>query len=224
MLQAHRLAPAVVLLVASLSGCAPRLPPCASDTDCARGHECLASRCRWLGSDPVAPATLRTVLEPSAMALLGAPPADAPGHLPGTVILGAAAGPRVLWLLAFELPALGEVDSALLLLEPTRGALQDPADVELRAWRVTAPWSATEVRDLAAPPLAPPRATAIARGTPASTVRLDVTAHVRRWRAEPRENHGLGLEGAGPGSLGVVLDTGVDGGTRPRLEIYAGAR
>ncbi len=215
---------AAALLTAPLGGCAPRRPPCASDTDCARGHECLASHCRWLGSDPVAPDTLRTVLEPSAMAILGDPPPDAPGRLPGTVTLGAAAGPRVLWLLAFELPALGEVDTALLLLEPTRGALQAPADVELRAWRVTEPWSPTEVQDLAPPPLAPPRATAIARAAPPSTVRLDVTEHVRRWRADPRQNHGLGLEGASSGSLGVVLDTGVDGGARPRLEIYAAAR
>jgi len=223
-LRAHHLDPVASLLAAALAGCAPRMPPCASDTDCARGHECLANRCRWLGSDPVEAHTLRTVLEPSAMAILGDPPVDAPGRLPGTVTLGAAAGPRVLWLLAFELPALGEIDTALLLLEPTRGALQAPGDVELRAWRVLEPWSAAEVQDLAAPRLAPPRATAIARATPASTVRLDVTAHVRRWREDPRQNHGLGLEGAGRGSVGVVLDTGVDGGARPRLEIYSEAR
>ncbi|HOU92745.1 MAG TPA: hypothetical protein PLU22_16945, partial [Polyangiaceae bacterium] len=112
--RALALGPAATLLAAALAGCAPRMPPCASDQDCARGHECLASRCRWLGSDPVAPHTRRTVLEPSAMAILGDPPVDAPGHLPGTVTLGAAAGPRVLWLLAFELPALDEVDTALL--------------------------------------------------------------------------------------------------------------
>lgn len=198
------------------------MPPCAADTDCTNGHECLANRCRWLGSDPVRPDTLRTLVEPRRMAVVGGPPTDGPNALPGTVTLGAAAGPRVLWLLEFELPTLGTVDTAFLLLEPTVDALQNPVDVWLHAWRVLDPWTPAELTERDRPPLAPPQGIGIARAHPPSTVRLDVTEHVRFWQANPRANHGLGLEGV-RSSTGVVLDTGVHGGARPRLEIYATA-
>lgn len=209
---------AVGVLVAS---CTARPPPCAGHDACGPGRECLANRCRWRGADPVRLDTVRTVLSPSRMAIVGGPAADLPTALPGSVRLGGRAGTPSRLLLAFELPAVDELDTAWLLLEPLAGALQPAADSELAAWRVTEPWRPGVLAPLAAPALAPPRGTGLARSRVPTTIRVDVTAIVRHWLEHPRAAQGLALAGESTAPLGVTLATGVCGGGGPRLELYA---
>lgn len=141
---------------------------------------------------------------------------ERPAGVGPTVTLGNAAHPHTALYVRFpELPRSGAVNAAFLLLDVSAGAVAGP-DVELEVGRAAGPWSGPALTWSAQPGLAPPVARGIARSAPPLPVRIDVTELVSD--ADPGDGFVLrATEATGPG---VTLDTGLDGGTPPRLDVY----
>jgi hypothetical protein len=201
-------------------GCAPGREPCIAPGGCSATDECLAHRCVSLGSDPVSMDTRRFVLTPAAIGVVSA---ELPSHpLPSAVTFGSAAeGPSALYL-KFSLAwhSFKEIDNAFLLLEPMPGTAPDIADVPVVAARVASPWKPEELGFWTQPKLAPPRARGIARSSPKTTLRVDVTEIARFLKQHRTSDHGIALKASRSATHGASYATGVSGGRAPRLELY----
>lgn len=197
-------------------GCAARPTPCAGPT-CPAVGECLANRCVPKGTEPVDPASTRLVLRPKRIAVVTRE--TAPG-LPMTVTLGDAARGPVTLLLDFgdSWKDVADVDAAFLLLEPTpKTGVSD--DIEVHVWRINDPWDEARVRWATQPALGIPGTRGIARFSPPTDLRVDVTPLIRFLRDETVD-HGLALVAKTNAAGGATYWTGVGGGRGPRLELY----
>ncbi len=221
-----RALPAVVAVTAVLGavGCArPLDTPCASPPHCPEGYECLANRCSLLGDEPIAAETTRIVIDPSHIAVVQArAPRDLAAVPPAVTFGSRALGATALYL-RFEprwTEAGGEVDRAFLLLEPMAGGRSDTNDVLVDVWRIREPWSEKTVTWLDQPSVAPPTSTGIARSSPPSVLRIEVTEHVRYFRRHRHAARGLVVKARPATAHGATFATGVGGGSPPKLEIY----
>jgi len=182
----------------------------------------LANRCVPVGGDPVLSDTTRIVLRPSGMAMVSSsqnaePPVLAPAFTFGSRVIGSAA-----LYLRFEprWRSARRVDAAFLLLDPMPGSLPSTTDVPIEAWRVGAEWDGASLTWLDKPALLPPQSQALARSTPPSRLRIDVTEIVRYLKEHPRSDRGLALKAPAMDAAGASFSSGSSGGEGPRLELY----
>jgi hypothetical protein len=224
---------AVAFAASCSAGSARGALPCVSPGTCGRGYECLANRCAPLGGDPVRADTRRIVVGASRIAVVSsrasAPPRAATAsdrELPGAVRFGSAelgaSALIVSFASAFE-PVWArarEVDSAFLILEPMPGAAVGTADIEVAALRVSEKWDAAKVSWRSQPRAGLPSSRGLARSSPPSTLRIDVTELVRYERTRARQHHGIAVRAAGGSDLGAAFATGATLGVGPRLEVY----
>ena len=213
------------LLVAAAAlgsvACAHGPTPCASYGSCPDGQECLANRCVVAGGEPVPAKTERVVLEPLELVVVSRD--ERAQGSPGAVILGRDGLSEQRLYLRFPplpTPAKAHVEGAFLLLDPLPGAQPGGDDIELVLWRVEEDWSATAITWLRQPDLGPPSSRAIARNSPPTRTRIDLTELVRYFHTRPRAQRGVALVASSESALGVTLATGRRGGRGPQLEIY----
>jgi hypothetical protein len=208
-----------------VAGACTRDPvPCTSAGSCSSDSECLANRCVPLGSDPVALDTRRIVLSPSVIAVVSSRGTEQEGSaaLPSSVTFGGASEAASALYLRFEPSwrSARRVDNAFLVLEPLPGTPGDPEDVPVEAWRIAGRWQTSDLSWVHQPKRAPPFARGLARSSPPSPLRIDVTAIVRHWHEHARSERGLVVKSAGGGAFGASFATGASGGAAPRLELY----
>jgi hypothetical protein len=208
----------LVLAALLALGCSPGPEPCVSPGTCARGDECLANRCVPAGGTPVPAETERIVLEPRTIAVVSSRRKRAEG----AVVFGSRSVGSSAVYLRFARLRLGgrRIASAFLLLEPMPDAPVSTQDVTVRAWRVAERWQPDQVSWLDQPKRSLPRSRGIARGSPPSELRIDVT-DIERFVTQPgRENWGIALEASAGDGLGVTYSTGAYAAPAPRLELY----
>jgi hypothetical protein len=165
-------------------------------------------------------ASVRSVETPSAVAVLSQTRTES--GLPGAITFGDPRGRSALFL---QFPAAWRAQGAplraYLVLEPRVGSPPDPEPVTVEAWRVRSRWQSSKLRDWAdKPELAPPYAHAVASGSPARELRIDVTALLRFAADNPALDQGIALIATPGDGHGVSFATGIDGGAAPRLEVY----
>lgn len=204
--------------------CSPGPEPCITPGTCAKGDECLANRCVPAGGAPVPAGTERIVLEPRAIAVVSS--RGQSRSLPGTVVFGSRAeGSSVIYL---GFPTVRSkrhrIASAFLLLEPMPDTPVSRQDVTVHAWRVGQRWSPNNVTWLQQPKLLPPTSRGIARASPPSELRIDVTELERFVAQRERNDWGIALEASGGNGFGVTYSTGVYAAPAPRLELYLAPR
>lgn len=190
--------------------------PCLGASSCPVGRECLASRCVLEGSTPVDSDTDRVLLVPVGLAVAGD---DTERGLAPSVTLGnPSTSPRALYVRFARPPEARSIRAAFLLLEQSAGALVG-ADVELEIRRTDQTWTGSGFPWSKRPRTSAPSARAIARSVPPSPVRVDVTELVRS-AARSDEPIGFAIFAPQASSAGVTLDTGLGGGSPPRLDVY----
>ncbi|MCC6217268.1 MAG: hypothetical protein IT376_20590 [Polyangiaceae bacterium] len=199
--------------------CAPGPQPCVTPGTCPTGEECLANRCVASGGEPVAPGARRVVLAPVELAVIRE--GRALRGLPLAVTFGRAGAPREALLLGFggELRRDGELEAAFLVLEPVEGE-PSAEDVPVRVSRVLERWRPGEVGGRRAPAAGEPSARGVARTRPALPLRVDVTAIVRRWRADPHGAAGVVVRADAESPDGATYALGSGRGRAPYLELY----
>jgi len=164
--------------------------------------------------------SVRSVETPSALAVLSQ--AQAESGLPGEITFGDPRGRSALFLrFPSAWRAQGAPLRAFLVLEPRVGSAPDPEPVSVEAWRVRSPWQGSAMHVWSdKPELAPPHARAVASGSPARELRIDVTALLRFAGDNPALDQGIALIATRGDGHGVSFATGIDGGAAPRLEVY----
>ncbi|HMJ12071.1 MAG TPA: hypothetical protein VK524_11690 [Polyangiaceae bacterium] len=203
-------------------GCSRGPVPCMSPGTCGSGYECLANRCVPLGSEPVAIETLRVVLTPSDIAVVTANgPRPAQG-VPGVVRFGSAQdGPTALFLRFAPVRARAQrIDRAFLLLEPMPGAAGGHDDVQVEALHVGSSWDDASLSWSRQPRVGLPKSPGLARSSPPSTLRIDVTELVRHQRERSHADVAIAVKAGGGSGAGAVFATGATRGLGPRLELY----
>ena len=195
-------------------GCSPASSPCYGTT-CGAGYECLANRCTVAGGTPVPRDSERVVLAPVELASI----AEGRVSSAPTATLGSDRDSSALVYARFGSSYKGrsEIAAAFLLLTIAKGTEPLPDDVPLEVWTLAASWSNDSVARGARPGLSRPMARGIARTTPPSTVRVDVTTIVREL-ARASTDSGIGIAAGGSHGQGVTLVTRAEGA--PRLEVY----
>jgi len=163
----------------------------------------------------------RSVETPTAIAVLSQ--ARTESGLPGEITFGGPRGRSALFLrFPSSFRAQGAPLRAYLVLEPRIGAPPDSEPISIEAWRVRSRWQSSALHDWSdKPELAPPYARAVASGSPARELRIDVTALLRFAADNPALDQGIALIATGGDGHGVSFATGIDGGAAPRLEVYA---
>jgi len=171
---------------------------------------------------PSSPDTVRVVLAPADLAVVGARGSGGGGELPEAVALGRSAGGTVEMLFRFAAtwPDDAEVVSAFLVLEPLDGAPPPSSAVTLETARITEPWRPGVVSWGRQPRLDVPRAAGNVRPRAALPLRVDVTALVRAWSRRSGGDHGIALLAHGADAFGALVSTSVAPGSGPRLEVY----
>jgi len=201
------------------AGCASTTLPCASASSCPKTFECLASRCVPEGGAPVRANTHRLELTPSEFEVTGGEPRDG---LPAVAVLGSKQVPNAELYLRFAPAWRGrEVESAFLILQPQLGAARG-ADVSLEVWRVNRAWTGSSFARDGQPGHVALLARGIARSSPPTTTRIDVTELVRFLATHPEEDFGFAVRSPNTSAAGVAFATGADGGRAPRLDLYLG--
>ncbi|MEZ4226906.1 MAG: hypothetical protein R3B13_38550 [Polyangiaceae bacterium] len=211
---------ALAVVTSTVIGCRPAPQPCMSATSCGDGHECLANRCVPSGGEPVSSKSVRTVLEPTRVAILSRrTPA---GALPTVVTFGSHARGATRMMLEFA-PSwrAKKVEAAFLLLTPANGVFRGNEDIDVSAWRIDEPWDDDQLSWVQAPRLVHPHGEGIARATPPSELRIDVTHIVQYFAHHPEAYRAISLTSSGGNTAGVSFATGVADGPGPRLEIYS---
>jgi hypothetical protein len=213
-----RLAPVILAGIA----CARGPIPCNTPGTCPEGQECLANRCSPLGGEPVAADTTRLVVRPSAMALVSSAAHREGDALPTAVALGSRVEGAIALYLRFEPVWRGKppVASAFMLLEPMAGTQPGLGEVPVSIWRVQEDWEGEQLTWLRQPRVGPPEARGLARSSPPTTLRIEVTELVHYLQQHPYGDHGLALKAPGDRPHGASYATGAGGGVGPRLELY----
>jgi hypothetical protein len=204
--------------------CRPSPTPCSTPGTCPAGTECLANRCVTQGGDPVSAGARRIVLRPSILAVVSSRQRSV--SLPGAVVFGSRVGGATAIYLAFD-PVWRRkppVESAFVLLSPLEGTGASVPDVPVHVWRAARPWKVDHLTWLEQPAHEGPTAQGIARSSPPSTLRIDVTEIVRYLADHPYEDHGLVIEASAGDGPGTAFATGATGGVGPRLELYYAAQ
>ncbi len=196
--------------------------PCISGDACGEGRECLANQCVLEGSDPVAPESVRHVVDPSASGIVSAQRPFADAGLPAVATFGNRVTGPATWYLDFapSWSTTSQIDRAFLVLSPPSSDSPPAADIRLETWRVSEPW---RVEDLAwndQPSREPPRSVGIASSTPPRPTRIDVTSIVRYWQRHPQHRHGMAIEARSGAGHGIGFATGAGGESGPQLEVY----
>jgi hypothetical protein len=197
-------------------GCARGGAACAGPT-CGTGYECLANRCAIAGGVPVPRDSERFVLSPIDLAI--ATPTPARESSATAVTLGSARGGDAIVYARFGSTYKGrtEIAAAFLLLTVSEGTEPLADDVPLEVWTLATSWSSESVSRGTRPRLSRPMARGIARTSPPSLVRVDVTPLVRELARTPADD-GIGIDATGSHGAGVTFSTARAGA--PRLEVY----
>jgi hypothetical protein len=109
-----------------------------------------------------------------------------------------------------------EIAAAFLLLTLSSG-VEPTDDVPLEVWTLGRAWSPESVSRGQRPPLSQPMARGLARSSPSSIVRVDVTTVVRALARAPSDD-GVAILAASAHGPGVTLMTAAAGA--PQLEVY----
>jgi hypothetical protein len=212
---------ATALALAAVS-CSRGPEPCASAGTCPDGQECLANRCVVAGGEPVASDSQRLVVEPDAMALVSARGRPEGGELPPAVTFGSGAEGASALYLRFSPVWHGkkQVEAAFLVLEPMSGTPPAQDEVSVEVWRVRERWQPEALTWLRQPARGLPKSTGIARSTPDTPLRVDVTELCRYSATHPHSEFGMVLESGSGSGVGTSYATGTSGGRGPWLEVY----
>ena len=207
----------VSLLLAG-AACAQPSHPCTGL--CEQQAECTTSDCPPLGARLSGDRTRRFVLRPTDLALVSSShPAP---RLPEAVVFGGRQEGAVALYARFE--PLSEkaapLRRAFLLLEPMPAAVPSTSAVEVQVWRVAEAWSADRLHWLRQPRVRLPVAKAMARTSPPTTLRIDVTELMRYFEQHPGHRHGIVLKAAAGDAYGAAYATGFGAGRGPSLEVY----
>jgi hypothetical protein len=82
-------------------------------------------------------------------------------------------------------------------------------------------WTPDELTWLKQPSVVPPSSSGIARSSPPSPLRIDVTEIVSYLREHTESDFGIALKSGSGEHGGASFATGASGGRAPRLEVYA---
>lgn len=187
--------------------------PCYGVT-CGTGYECLANRCAPSGGIPVPRDSERIVLLPTALSEVSSGRA----RFAPTITLGGEHDGDALVYARFGTSYKERAGIAAAFLLLTISPATEPSDdVPLEVSAVAADWSPETVSRGARPGLTQPTASGIARNSPRSPVRVDVTSIVRELARTPSD-HGIAITARGSHGPGVTLVTAASGA--PRLEVY----
>jgi hypothetical protein len=144
-----------------------------------------------------------------------------PGALPTVVTFGSHARGATRLMLEFDASLqVRQVEAAFLLLEPAAGVSRGNLDVAVDAFRLSDPWDDAALSWVRGPKRLLPSASGIARPSPPTPLRIDVTNIVRYLVKHPEAHRGILLVAAGGDDAGVSFSTGIAGGRGPRLEVY----
>lgn len=199
------------------AACTQAGAPCYGVT-CGSRYECLANRCAPSGGIPVPRDSERLVLWPTDLyAISAGRVASAPA-----ITLGSDRDGNALLYARFgsSYKGRGEVAAAFLLLTISPSTEPAPEDVPLEVWRLGTDWSTETVSKGARPALSRPMARGIARTSPRSPVRVDVTPIIREL-SRTASDAGIAVAANGSHGPGVTLVTTAEGA--PRLEVYLDA-
>lgn len=219
----HRL-----LVVASVAfgwathGCATPPTPCNSPGTCPQGTECIANRCAPGGDDPAPPTARRSVEQALVVGLVSSRSHRVAGELPASVTFGAATDGAVALYLA--LPAgwrrAGRVHAGFLVLTPLPDAPAGGADIEVTVARVESAVAPASLAWTAQPKHGFPLSHGIARSSPPSTLRVDVTDALRFIADHPGSDHGLVVKADAGNDHGATYSLGAGVGAAVRVEVY----
>lgn len=213
---------AVAAFVAT--GCvkAPASPPlCGDQGACADGTTCIVGRCRLAGSTLVGPSDgQRLVLAPDEVAVTSSvDPSGGGKQLPAVVVLGRGSSTL---LLHFAVPVdePRNVSAAVLVLEPPHDALPPASAVPIHVAPILDAWVSDDVSDGRVPRVGVPTRAGVFGTSFAGTVRIDVTAIVKRWAERRGDDHGIAVLADETDAYGSSFSLGVTEGRGPRLEVY----
>jgi hypothetical protein len=165
---------------------------------------------------PVAPGSLRRVIEASELLALDGASTEAPE---AELRAASAAGGGSLLLLRFEASwKPEELERAFLLLDPTEGASSTAGTLEAQVSLVLEEWSSQRPSQL--PTLGRPGAQARFSFAPPRTLRIDVTELLREWASHRGKARGLSVYLAPGDDLGARFSLGQLAGGTPRLDLY----
>ena len=141
--------------------------------------------------------------------------------MPGAIVFGGPSGRSALYL---RFPAAWRARSPLLkgfiALSPSASAAIDTQHVTIEVWRVSSDWQASQLHDWSdKPQLALPYVRA-ELGAQSQGLRINVTELLRFAEQHRDRDFGIALVARGGSGHGKSFNTGIAGGTAPRLEIY----
>jgi hypothetical protein len=170
----------------------------------------------------VPPDARRIVLTPADIAVVTANGQRPSRGIPSAVRFGSAQeGSSVLFLRFGPVQAAAtRIESAFLLLEPIPGAARGITDVKVEALRVGEDWNDETLSWSHQPRVGLPTSPGLARGSPPSTLRIDVTELVRHQRERSRADVAVAIKASGGSDAGAAFATGATQGLAPRLEVY----
>ncbi|HYQ42632.1 MAG TPA: DNRLRE domain-containing protein [Polyangiaceae bacterium] len=179
------------------------------------------SGCARHNAEPRATLALqRIVSTPSSIAFVSSDRAT-PG-LGGEIRFGGPLGRSALYLkFPSELRTRGVPRQAFLTLSPREASAISASPVTLEAWRINADWQASGLQHwFEKPSLAPPFARTHITSSPPRELRIDVTELVRFAAENPERDFGIAVIASGSDGPAANFDSGLAGGTAPRLELY----
>jgi hypothetical protein len=163
---------------------------------------------------PVARDSERLVLSPVELAVA----TDGGESSAPAVTLGSARDENASFYVRFGSSYKGrEVAAAFLLLTVSPGTEPEPEDVPLEVWALGKSWSQASLSRGVVPGRARPMVRGIARSSPPSPVRVDVTRIIRELSRTPADD-GVAIVASASHGAGVTLVTSAAGA--PRLEVY----
>jgi len=162
----------------------------------------------------------RIVSTPSSIAFVSSDRVSA--GLGGEIRFGGPRGRSALYLkFPSELRAHGAPRQAFLTLSAREGSAISDIPLALEAWRISADWQPSELQHwFEKPNLAPPYARTRITSSPPRELRLDVTELVRFAAENPERDFGIAVIATGSDGPAASFDTGLAGGTAPRLELF----
>jgi hypothetical protein len=190
-------------------GCSRSPEPCASAGTCPEGQ--------------VSADSLRLVAEPAKIAVISSRARPRADSLPPAVTFGGSAeGAAALYLVFPPVWRKAKhIEAAFVVLDPMPGTLPSNEDVTVEAWRVRERWDPSELSWIKQPGLTPPSSSGIARSSPPSPLRIDVTAIVSHLYSHGESDFGMVVKSGSGDAGGASFATGASGGRAPRLEVYA---
>jgi hypothetical protein len=140
-------------------------------------------------------------------------------QLPAVVVLGR--GSSTLYLhFAVPIAEARDVSAAVLILERPHDALAPSTSLPIHIAPILSPWISDGVSYGRVPSVGVPERAGVFSGSYGGTVRIDVTAMVKRWAERRSDDHGIAVVADETDAYGSSFSLGVTEGRGPRLEVY----